>query len=80
MSNTNMSNTNMSNTNDNLNEEEILKFSPWNENNKLIDKSKVLKILKQFEIEEPINDLDLYQRAFVHKSYINKKVKINSIR
>ena len=71
-----MSNTNMSNTNNNLNEEEILKFSPWNENNKLIDKSKVLEILRQFDIEEQINDLDLYQRAFVHKSYINKEVNI----
>ena len=50
------------------------KLDPWNLNNKLITEEEIENILKKFGIEHKINDIKIYQRAFVHKSYIvNKK-------
>jgi ribonuclease-3 len=58
------------------NELEEQKFDPWNLNNKLILKSDVLNILRIHGIDEDINDLDLYQRSFIHKSYLKKEINI----
>ena len=46
--------------------------NPYNFNNKLISEKEVLQILSKYEIEANINGLDIYQRAFVHKSYSKK--------
>lgn len=46
--------------------------NPYNFNNKLISEKEVLEILSKYEIEAKINGLDIYQRAFVHKSYSKK--------
>jgi len=46
--------------------------NPYNFNNKLINIQFVENILKQFDIEDSINSLDLYQQSFVHNSYIKK--------
>lgn len=55
----------------------------YNGENFLINKQQVQDILSQCEVEYEIGDLQLYQRAFTHKSYIEKEecVKIveNSI-
>ncbi len=57
---------------------EIEKINPWNKNNKLITQKEIQNILSHFDINIPINNLSIYQRAFVHKSYIknNKSDKI----
>ena len=39
----------------------------------LINKKQVQEILSKCEIEYPIDNLDLYQRAFIHKSYCEMK-------
>jgi len=54
---------------------EIIKLNPYNTNNKLITEEEVIKILKKFGIEEKITNLEIFQRAFIHKSYIKKENK-----
>lgn len=61
-------------------DDKVMKISPWNESNKLLTKNDVLEIyrrcgFKNVENIIKINDLDLYQTAFVHSSYINKRDK-----
>ena len=55
--------------------QEIVKLNPYNLNNKLITKDEVINILTKFGINEEITDLSIFQRAFIHKSYIKKKIK-----
>ena len=47
--------------------------NPYNFNNKLVTDNDIIKILKDHEITESINGLEIYQQAFVHNSYIKKK-------
>ena len=46
------------------------KLNPWNIKNKLITKDIIESILKEYNIDEKINNIDIYQNAFIHKSYI----------
>ena len=46
--------------------------NPYNFNNKLITEDDVKKILLAYDINYDINDLSIYQKAFVHKSYSKK--------
>lgn len=49
-------------------EPEFILLNPYNSNNKLISKKEIQKILGF-----PIYNLDIYQKAFIHKSYCKKK-------
>ena len=60
---------------DNMSTEPVI-FNPWNPKAKLITQEKVEKILSSHEIPEKISDLKLYQRAFIHKSYIKKSLDL----
>ena len=51
-------------------------FNPWNSKSQLITQSQVEKILKDHDIEETITNLDFYQRAFVHKSYLKRSLHL----
>ena len=58
--------------------EKTLKLSPWNENNYLLLEEDVYNIYEKCGFENvretiKINDLSLYQTAFIHGSYIKKK-------
>ena len=44
-------------------------FPVYNENNSYITKEIIQGILKKGNINEPITNLDLWQKAFIHKSY-----------
>ena len=46
--------------------------NPYNFNNKLITEDDVKKILQAYDINDNINNLDVYQKAFIHKSYRKK--------
>ena len=46
--------------------------NPYNFNNKLITEDDVKKILLAYDINHDINDLSIYQKAFIHKSYSKK--------
>jgi dsRNA-specific ribonuclease len=52
---------------------EIAVFDPYNTLNHVIEKEDIEKILRTYGINEPINNIELYRRAFVHKSYIKRK-------
>jgi ribonuclease-3 len=47
--------------------------NPYNFNNKPLDRRFVEGVLNQFEINDSINSMDLYQLAFIHNSYTHKK-------
>ena len=55
------------------NPNDIIEHDLYNEKNFLINKYQVQEILKQCEIDYKIKNLELYQRAFIHKSYIEKE-------
>jgi dsRNA-specific ribonuclease len=52
-------------------------FDPYNPLNRLITKEDVEGILKSYGIQIPIFNLELYRRAFIHKSYIRRPVLEN---
>ena len=50
-----------------------IKINPYNVNNKLISNIELSKILTNCGIDLEINNLELYRKAFAHKSYCKKK-------
>jgi dsRNA-specific ribonuclease len=52
-----------------LNGTETLVFDPYNPLNKLITKEEIEQILVSYGINTPINNYQLYKRAFIHRSY-----------
>ena len=47
-------------------------FDPYNPLNKQIDEPAVLSILRTYGINVPIYNMELYKRAFIHRSYIKR--------
>lgn len=52
--------------------EEILLFSPYNSNNKEITINEVQSILRRYGVTSNIFNIELYKRAFVHRSYTKR--------
>ena len=50
-----------------------MEINPYNFNNKLIDIDKIKYILTQYNIVDAPRNLELYQQAFIHRSYSKKK-------
>jgi ribonuclease-3 len=50
-------------------DDDIEMHNVHNKKNRLINKDFINKILKRFGIKATVNNLDIWQRAFVHKSY-----------
>jgi ribonuclease III len=46
---------------------------PYNPKNVLIQKEDVQKLLAMFGIERKVHNIDIYRKAFVHKSYCTRK-------
>lgn len=46
---------------------------PYNANNKALTAGDLAAILRRFGVAEPPRDVDLYRRAFVHRSYCTRK-------
>ena len=57
---------------ENHNGQETYVFDPYNPLNRSINESEVQQILKTYGINVPIYNLNLYKRAFVHRSYIKR--------
>ena len=55
-----------------LNGEETYIFDPYNPLNKCITEDEIQFILKNYGIDVPIHNVNLYKRAFVHRSYIKR--------
>jgi dsRNA-specific ribonuclease len=58
---------------------EILVFDPFNPRNKEITEKQVHKFLSDYGINDKIHNLNLYKRAFVHKSYVKRPQLENQI-
>lgn len=62
--------------------QEVYIFDPYNPLNKIISKEEIEEILRNYGINVPIFNVKLYQRAFVHQSYIKRpqlENKLNNI-
>ncbi len=68
----------MSDTNSIVNDDDVysteegLTFNPYNSQNREITLSEVQSILREYGITAPVNNLALYQRAFIHRSYTKR--------
>lgn len=73
----------MSDTNSIVNDDDVystdegLTFNPYNPQNREITLSEVQSILREYGITAPVNNLALYQRAFIHRSYTKRPVLEN---
>ena len=61
----------------NINGDEILIFDPYNPLNKQIEEHEIKQILHNYNINVPIHNINLYKRAFVHRSYIRRPISEN---
>ena len=59
-------------------EDEELIFNPYNSRNVEVSEQQVCDILKKYGIPDKVHNLNLYKRAFVHKSYC-KRPKLENI-
>ena len=59
-------------------EDEELIFNPFNEKNKEITLSEVQSILSTYGISATVDNLELYKRAFVHRSYTKRPALENA--
>ena len=58
-------------------EDEELIFNPYNPNNIEITEQQVCDILKKYGVPSKVHNINLYKRAFIHKSYC-KRPKIEN--
>jgi len=56
----------------NQNGTETMIFDPYNPLNKSITQDEIQVILKKYGIDIPIYNIELYKRAFIHRSYIRR--------
>ena len=49
--------------------------NPYNFNNKMITENDIKNVLQKYDIDDNIVNLDIYQKAFIHKSYSKKDPK-----
>lgn len=47
--------------------------TPYNSKNILIDENSLQSLLNQYNVQSKFNDIDIYRKAFVHKSYCTRK-------
>ena len=59
-------------------QDEELIFNPFNEQNKEITLSEVQSILSTYGITAKVDNLELYKRAFVHRSYTRRPALENA--
>ena len=62
----------VSNDGDVVDEDGVLIFDPFNSANREITLNDVQSILNNYGISAKVNNLELYKRAFVHRSYIKR--------
>ena len=54
------------------NGEETFVFEPYNPLNKRITDKEVCNILRKYGVNVPIYNMELYKRAFIHRSYTKR--------
>lgn len=53
-------------------ENEILIFDPFNSKNREINRSTIDKFLTKYGVPDKVHNINLYKRAFIHKSYVKR--------
>jgi len=53
-------------------EQEEMIFNPYNQNNREIKETDINNILKNYGVPDTVHNLNLYKRAFIHKSYCKR--------
>ena len=61
------------------NKKDAFLFDPYNSLNNEITPNDVITLLKNHNVNLPINNFTLYKRAFVHKSYITRPNILNEL-
>ena len=54
-------------------------INPYNSRNKLIDSEDINKILKTYDINQEIEDTEIWQMSLTHKSYVKKENNDNKV-
>ena len=62
----------ITNDDDIINNGEQFIFNPFNSNNREITVKNIQEILRNYGLPSEINNLELYRRAFIHKSYTKR--------
>ena len=57
---------------------EPMMFSPYNPDNIEITETDVISILTDYGLPGVVNNIQLYKRAFIHRSYTKKPVAENT--
>lgn len=69
----NLQNNNIANDGDIVVEDNELIFNPYNEKNIEIKDSEIIQVLKKYGVQVPkVFNVNLYKRAFIHKSYVKR--------
>lgn len=69
----NLQNNNIANDGDIVVEDNELIFNPYNEKNTEIKESEIIQVLKKYGVQVPkVFNVNLYKRAFIHKSYVKR--------
>ena len=53
-------------------EHDVLLFNPYNNKNRAITMEQVQKFLTTYGVPGKVNNLNLYKRSFIHKSYVKR--------
>ena len=56
----------------NINGIETYIFDPYNSLNKLISHQQIQDIMTKYNVPFPLHNMELYKRAFIHRSYIRR--------
>jgi ribonuclease-3 len=51
---------------------EVVQYSPWNQCNKDVPDSEILKILSTYGVKDVPLNYELFRQAFVHRSYVDR--------
>jgi len=55
------------------------RLSPYNMNNRMIERADIESILKKVGIDIPVRDVKLYQKAMTHRSYIKRVLSMKTV-
>ena len=70
----------ITNDGDVVTEDGELIFDPYNTENRQITLNEVQSILEKYGINAKVNNIELYKRAFVHRSYTKRpKIELSLI-
>tara|TARA_B100001057_G_scaffold277653_1_gene277948 strand:+ start:849 stop:1877 length:1029 start_codon:yes stop_codon:yes gene_type:complete len=55
-----------------LKDQDQLIFDPFNTNNQEVTQKQIEELLKKYGVPDNVHNLELYKRAFIHKSYVKR--------